>query len=86
MKDKISTEEQNGNCSKQLLLDSAFTHIGLFEGIGGFSLASRWMGWETKSLVRMERVRTKGFKILLASCNKLRRYYKDRLLYSQRKH
>lgn len=22
-------------------------HIGLFEGIGGFSLASRWMGWKT---------------------------------------
>jgi len=23
------------------------SHIGLFEGIGGFSLAARWMGWET---------------------------------------
>lgn len=22
-------------------------HFGLFEGIGGFSLAGRWMGWET---------------------------------------
>lgn len=22
-------------------------HIGLFEGIGGFSIASSWMGWET---------------------------------------
>jgi len=22
-------------------------HIGLFEGIGGFSLAASWMGWET---------------------------------------
>ena len=22
-------------------------HIGLFEGIGGFSLAARWMGWKT---------------------------------------
>lgn len=22
-------------------------HIGLFEGIGGFSLASKWMGWST---------------------------------------
>lgn len=22
-------------------------HIGLFEGIGGFSLAAKWMGWET---------------------------------------
>ena len=23
------------------------SHLGLFEGIGGFSLAARWMGWET---------------------------------------
>lgn len=22
-------------------------HLGLFEGIGGFSLAARWMEWET---------------------------------------
>lgn len=22
-------------------------HIGTFEGVGGFSLAARWMGWET---------------------------------------
>ena len=22
-------------------------HIGLFEGIGGFSLAAKWMGWKT---------------------------------------
>jgi len=26
---------------------SHFKHIGLFEGIGGFSLAARWMGWQT---------------------------------------
>jgi len=25
------------------------THLGLFEGVGGFSLAARWMGWETKA-------------------------------------
>lgn len=24
-----------------------FKHLGLFEGIGGFSLAARWMSWET---------------------------------------
>lgn len=23
------------------------THLGLFEGVGGFSLAARWAGWET---------------------------------------
>ena len=22
-------------------------HIGLFEGIGGFSVAAKWMGWQT---------------------------------------
>jgi len=25
----------------------AMNHLGLFEGIGGFSLAARWMGWNT---------------------------------------
>lgn len=24
-------------------------HLGLFEGIGGFSLAAKWMGWKTKA-------------------------------------
>lgn len=24
-------------------------HIGLFEGVGGFSLAAKWMGWTTKA-------------------------------------
>ena len=33
--------------AKHVLPDSAFTHLGLFEGIGGFSLAAKWMGWET---------------------------------------
>jgi DNA (cytosine-5)-methyltransferase 1 len=27
--------------------NNVFTHLGLFEGIGGFSLAARWMGWKT---------------------------------------
>lgn len=31
----------------RLLQAVPFTHLGLFEGIGGFSLAARWMGWET---------------------------------------
>lgn len=26
-------------------------HLGLFEGIGGFSLAARWAGWETPVMV-----------------------------------
>lgn len=26
---------------------SVMKHLGLFEGIGGFSLAARWAGWET---------------------------------------
>ena len=30
-------------------MQDKFTHLGLFEGIGGFSLAARWMGWETKA-------------------------------------
>ena len=29
-------------------------HLGLFEGIGGFSLAARWMGWETKAWVEID--------------------------------
>jgi len=29
-------------------------HIGLFEGIGGFSLAGRWMGWETVAWVEID--------------------------------
>lgn len=49
MQNNNSINDETGNSYKHLLLDSAFTHIGLFEGIGGFSLASRWMGWETKA-------------------------------------
>ncbi len=29
------------------MASEGFKHIGLFEGIGGFSLAAHWMGWET---------------------------------------
>jgi DNA (cytosine-5)-methyltransferase 1 len=29
-------------------------HLGLFEGIGGFSLAARWMGWETVAWVEKD--------------------------------
>lgn len=28
-------------------MSNKFKHIGLFEGIGGFSLAARWAGWQT---------------------------------------
>jgi DNA (cytosine-5)-methyltransferase 1 len=30
-------------------------HLGLFEGIGGFSLAARWMGWETVAWVEIDK-------------------------------
>jgi DNA (cytosine-5)-methyltransferase 1 len=33
--------------TQQTNADTNFTHLGLFEGIGGFSLAARWMGWQT---------------------------------------
>lgn len=29
-------------------------HLGLFEGIGGFSLAAMWMGWETVAWVEID--------------------------------
>jgi DNA (cytosine-5)-methyltransferase 1 len=29
------------------------THLGVFEGIGAFSLAARWMGWTTKAWVEI---------------------------------
>jgi DNA (cytosine-5)-methyltransferase 1 len=29
-------------------------HIGLFEGIGGFSLAAKWMGWDTIAWCEIE--------------------------------
>lgn len=29
-------------------------HLGLFEGIGGFALAARWMGWETVAWVEFD--------------------------------
>ncbi len=29
-------------------------HIGLFEGIGGFSLAARWMGWQTIAMSEID--------------------------------
>ena len=29
-------------------------HLGLFEGIGGFSLAAKWAGWETSAWVEID--------------------------------
>lgn len=34
---------------------ASFTHLGLFEGIGGFSLAARWMGWETTAWCELDK-------------------------------
>lgn len=31
----------------QEVINGRMKHLGLFEGIGGFSLAARWMGWDT---------------------------------------
>ena len=33
--------------STKSISNRPLNHIGLFEGIGGFSLAGRWMGWKT---------------------------------------
>ncbi len=41
------SEAQMPHYCKTQVTGSAFTHLGLFEGIGGFSLAARWMGWQT---------------------------------------
>lgn len=37
------------NSSNAMLQAVPFSHIGLFEGIGGFSLAAKQMGWITKA-------------------------------------
>lgn len=34
--------------------EASVRHLGLFEGIGGFSLAARWMGWETIAWVEID--------------------------------
>ena len=39
-------------------------HIGLFEGIGGFSLTAKWMGWETMLTCEIDKF-----------CNKVLNYY-----------
>jgi DNA (cytosine-5)-methyltransferase 1 len=38
------------------------THIGLFEGIGGFSLAAMWMGWKTLAYCEIEEYKRKQLK------------------------
>jgi len=43
-------EAHNPPFCQTAVTGSAFTHLGLFEGIGGFSLAAHWMGWKTTPL------------------------------------
>jgi len=45
--ENVSLKTETPAFAKHMLPDSAFTHLGLFEGIGGFSLAAHWMGWKT---------------------------------------
>jgi hypothetical protein len=44
---KSMLEPHQSPLRKTAVIGSAFTHLGLFEGIGGFSLAAHWMGWQT---------------------------------------
>jgi len=37
-------------------------HIGLFEGIGGFSLAAQWMGWKTLAACEINEFGQRGLK------------------------
>lgn len=37
----------NGSDLKRILGINKMRHLGLFEGIGGFSLAAEWAGWKT---------------------------------------
>ena len=47
----VQTSQNNEaqNFSEHNVSGTCFSHLGLFEGIGGFSLAAHWMGWETKA-------------------------------------
>jgi DNA (cytosine-5)-methyltransferase 1 len=44
---KAQIKNVSPNFGNAMLPAVPFKHLGLFEGIGGFSLAARWMGWET---------------------------------------
>jgi len=47
---QVQTEQPNSHSYLQASVSgTCFSHLGLFEGIGGFSLAAHWMGWETKA-------------------------------------
>ena len=46
---KTSPSHEPPLLQKHSVSGMCFSHLGLFEGIGGFSLAAHWMGWETKA-------------------------------------
>jgi len=46
---KTSLTNESPLLQKHSVSGKCFSHLGLFEGIGGFSLAAHWMGWETKA-------------------------------------
>jgi DNA (cytosine-5)-methyltransferase 1 len=46
---KTSLTNEPTLLQKHSVSGTCFSHLGLFEGIGGFSLAAHWMGWETKA-------------------------------------
>lgn len=52
-------------------------HIGLFEGIGGFSLAAQWMNWETIAWCEKEPFCRKVLSYYFPNADKLGDIYNE---------